>query len=372
MDFALKKDILYNRIKDEILSGKLKAGQKLPKGLDYAKELGASYITLRRALENLEKDGYIALVHGKGTFICDKPGTAKKCFLVLHEPEQDLTYPYHYILPGIERTAMSMDIDIETCSTGSIANLDHAELSSILKKKEISGIIIITSTFIGDEKILEVMRGHNIPVVLTHGIRMDYEVTGWALITYDAENAWRKALQHLIDSGHRRIMTLAQLSYKNEIRGYSYEEYNKLLKSAGAEESIALVSLVNFTPEAIQDAVEKAFQHKAPPTAILCFSDFWAPHVYKALKGMDLRIPEDVAVMGFCGWPDGEYMNPPLSTVDLEYFNIGKKSIELLCDAPNWFRQGSAPPLIYSDYHLKTRKSTALKIFEPLIQGVIQ
>lgn len=370
MGIKLKKDILYNRIKDDILSGKLKAGQKLPQGLVYARELGVSYITLRRAFTELAKDGYIALVHGKGTFICEtKPDTAKKRFLVLHDPHQDSTWPYHYIIPGIERTAMSMGIDIETCIVQSIADLEYAEVSKILKQRGISGIILITCGFIGNEKILEVLRGQNIPVLLAHGLREDYQITGWAVTTYNVKNAWREALEYLRDMGHQRIMTLAQKNYKDKIRGYEYDEYRELLKSIGADPSKELICLSDFNSDAMQNELKQAFQQPIPPTAVICNSDFWAPSVYRTLKSIGLRIPEDVAVMGFCGAPDSEYMEPPLSTIDLGYFNIGKTAIEIMADADKWFRPASGehinPPLIYTSYQLKIRKSTDIKIFEP-------
>jgi len=365
MEFPLKKDILYDRIKNDILAGKLKAGQKLPKGLDFARELGASYITLRRALEELEKNGYIALVHGKGTFVREtKPVKAQKRFLVLHNPHpQDPSWPYHYIVPGIERTAMPMGIDIETCFIRSITDLTYADVTKILEQREISGVIIITNGFIGNEKILDLLRGQGVPVLLTHADREDYHITGLPTITYNVKSAWRETLRHLRDMGHQRIITVAQRNAGKTIRGYAFEEYLDLLKDSGADPSEDLIFFTDYNEE-IKDVMSRALSQALPPTAILCFSDFLAPMVYKTLRLSGLRIPEDVAVMGFCGSPDGVYMEPSLSTMDLGYFNIGKTAVELLAESARWFQRDLAPPLVYSDYQLKIRKSTDRKIFE--------
>ena len=48
------------------------------------------------------------------------------------------------------------------------------------------------------------------------------------------------------------------------------------------------------------------------------------------LKRKGIRIPEEVAVMGYCGYPGGEFMDPPLSTVDYHYFRIGYEALDKL------------------------------------------
>ncbi|OGV53238.1 MAG: hypothetical protein A2017_06125 [Lentisphaerae bacterium GWF2_44_16] len=370
MDVTLKKDLIYNKMKEDILSGKLKAGEKLPQGMVLAEKLGVSYITMRRAFADLAREGYIAQIHGKGTYICDrKASAAKKRFLILHGPQQDPSWPYHYIIPGIERTAMSLEIDIEICLIQSIEELDKSEIAKILAERNISGIVVIASVFLGNEKILKLLNKQNVPVVLAHALRKDYQITGWATTTYNVKAAYREALQHLLDMGHRRIMTLGEKNNRKEIRGYTYEEYPAFLKSIGADPAKELVHLSRYNDNTIPDAIRKAFLRPLPTTAIMCHSDFFAIEAYKTLKSMSLRIPEDVAVMGFCGAPDGEYMEPPLSTIDLGYFSIGKKIVELLNTADKWFfsedAKQMAPPLIHTDYQLKIRGSTNIKIFQP-------
>lgn len=63
---------LYTQIKNQIISGKLKSGDMLPSLRMLAQELRISVITTKRAYEELEKDGYISSVSGKGTFVSCK------------------------------------------------------------------------------------------------------------------------------------------------------------------------------------------------------------------------------------------------------------------------------------------------------------
>ena len=67
--YALKKETLYQSLRREILSGKYAPESRLPKELDFCRQLGVAKVTLRSALEKLEADGLVARIPGKGTFI---------------------------------------------------------------------------------------------------------------------------------------------------------------------------------------------------------------------------------------------------------------------------------------------------------------
>lgn len=70
------KEPIYNQIKDQIkkmvLSGELKEGDVLPSMRQLAKDLHISVITTKRAYEELEKEGYIYSIIGKGSFIAEQ------------------------------------------------------------------------------------------------------------------------------------------------------------------------------------------------------------------------------------------------------------------------------------------------------------
>ena len=66
---------------------------------------------------------------------------------------------------------------------------------------------------------------------------------------------------------------------------------------------------------------------------------------------MNLRIPDDVSVMGFCGAPVGRYLSPNLSTIDLQYEKTGELALRMLLNHPH-------PPLELVDFKLESRGST--------------
>jgi len=90
---------------------------------------------------------------------------------------------------------------------------------------------------------------------------------------------------------------------------------------------------------------------------------------YPVLRQLGLRIPEDVAMMGYSGPPErAQLMNPPLSNVDVGLGRIGVMAVELLLRADEWHRPGMAPPLVYSPYIVNGRQSTDYLIWENLLQ----
>ena len=65
-------DQIYTEIKSKIISGELKEGDPLPSMRLLAKELRISVITTKRAYEELERDGFITSITGKGSFVSEK------------------------------------------------------------------------------------------------------------------------------------------------------------------------------------------------------------------------------------------------------------------------------------------------------------
>ena len=106
---------ITRQIKDHILQGELKAGDALPSMRVLAKELRISQITTKRAYEELERDGFIETVPGKGCFVSEKnteflreeqlrqvegflqqaADAARRCGLSLNELREMLEILYH-------------------------------------------------------------------------------------------------------------------------------------------------------------------------------------------------------------------------------------------------------------------------------------
>ena len=91
-----------------------------------------------------------------------------------------------------------------------------------------------------------------------------------------------------------------------------------------------LVKKGTWNPESGYLLGTELLQGKARPTAIVAANDQMAFGVIKAAKELGLRVPEDLAVVGFDNIPLGSYFDPPLTTVEIPMHDLGAASMTML------------------------------------------
>jgi len=374
MRLALKKDIVYERIKRDILSGVLSPGEKILRGIELAKQLKVSHITLRTAIKRLEAENLVTQIHGKGTFVTDntlKSNKTKK-FLFLFENTNDIgtiESPTTYILPSCEKNCTKLAIDTNSLCLEFLSSVSKTHALSKLRQCDYDGIVFMSGHFNDNKKYIgEVLQKLGIPVILPHAHATDKHIfPQFATIQPDYKQAWTDGIISLVQQGHSRIASLGSV-YKNglpNLRGFEYTEFLDFLKENGASPDPKLVVGAQYCSDAIAAKVVELMAMTSPPTAIMCFSDFFALDVYKALNKLNIKIPKQVAVMGYCGYPGDEMLSPSLSTVDFEYSNIAQMAIKILNQAEEWFHvDGVAAPHIISPHKIVSRESTAIKRIE--------
>ena len=136
------------------------------------------------------------------------------------------------------------------------------------------------------------------------------------------------ATAHLIEQGCRRIAHIAGQQYvaifSERFRGYI---------DALRDHSIKIDdSLIEYGDISIQSGIEctqKLLQLKNPPDGIFAVEDCTALGSIQALKAASLKIPEDVAVIGFANEAFGGYITPSLSTVDQQTKKMGETAARI-------------------------------------------
>lgn len=139
----------------------------------------------------------------------------------------------------------------------------------------------------------------------------------------------RMAVEHLLNLGYRRIATITgplnHLHVQDRLSGY-----RDALKAQGIPYEEALVAEGGFTEVGAMAALAKLLPLK--PEAIFVQSDTMAAGVLRALRSNDLRVPEDIAVVGFDDAPMAALLDPPLTTVRQPIRLLGFMAVELLLD----------------------------------------
>ena len=358
MNISFKNIRLYLKLKNEISCGRY-ANSPLPPEREFALQTGLSRNTLRFALKMLAQEGLLQRTRRKGTFVLGTPQEEEpERYLLCEKGHRGRNRTlYRRIASGIFSEAAESGREIDFCAPKDLESMDLNELRRIFQQRNIKGIIMPQLLFTGREKICKILEAINIPVVLAYCYEQDASVTGYAAITHCLRPAWRAALKYLADSGHRRIVTLTPP--REHIRDiFSSEEYDVMLKSLGLSPEESPVIRCRLAACEIRKKLHSLFQDPATrPEAILCYSDYWAPRVYRALHTLHRRIPEDVSVMGYCGSIDPDFITPELSTVEIGYEEVGRLAVRLLNDSGRWFGSGKAPEVV-APYELKIRNST--------------
>lgn len=166
------------------------------------------------------------------------------------------------------------------------------------------------------------------------------------------------AVKHLLRLGHRRIGHIkGRIGYQcSEDR---YQGYCDALVEAGMTPDPALVVQGDFLVSGGAACAKQLFALPERPTAIFAASDDMALGVLGAAAEAGLRVPEDIALVGFDDTTPAAFMRPSLTTVSQPFFEMGKRAATLLLDAVNALRQPTP------SWHTVQRESAPIREFLP-------
>jgi LacI family transcriptional regulator len=141
----------------------------------------------------------------------------------------------------------------------------------------------------------------------------------------------RVATDHLIGLGRRRIALINGQQGLDNPRD-RLKGYRQALTSHDIPYDPALVRPGNWEPSAGYAMTKELMALDNPPDAIFCANDLMALGCYDALRELGLSIPDDVAVVGFDDREIARSMHPPLTTLVLPQYEMGRVAAEMLLD----------------------------------------
>ncbi|MCM8819040.1 MAG: GntR family transcriptional regulator [Candidatus Omnitrophica bacterium] len=287
------KEILRDEIEEKFKSGDLFYSQNY-----LIKKFRLSYATVTRALNELEREGYIYRIQGKGTFVSDlierEKNTSEKIknIGIVFRNINFLLHPYiKKVIEGIEKTGYENNYHFffyplaGRSITGENGNLFFKSIDN----KELDGIIMCD--FI-DRKDLNFILDKNIPVVC---IGHYYKGASVPAIFLNEDYIGEKITEKLILKGHKRIGVIAgPISQAISIGAVSssllfLDGYKNALKRYKIEYDENLVKESDFEKEKVIELIDEFFSLKNPPTAIILIDESMGVEM-KNLIGKDVMI----------------------------------------------------------------------------------
>jgi len=203
----------------------------------------------------------------------------------------------------------------------------------LAQAKHIDGMILLTPRI--DDKGLKKLEEVGVPTVLMG------QLNGSNLYSVDVDNrlAANKATQYLIDLGHTRIACIANAHSLYSAAPDRVLGYKDALLPAGIPPDDKLIKHADFNPQSGFDCMRSLLSSKEEFSAVFVASDNVAMGAKSALREANLRIPDDISIIGFDDIPWAPYSDPPLTTVRLPAQELASEACLLLLDLV----KGSAP-----------------------------
>ncbi|MQA04376.1 MAG: substrate-binding domain-containing protein [Streptosporangiales bacterium] len=177
-------------------------------------------------------------------------------------------------------------------------------------------------------------------------------------VAIDNVAAARQAVDHLTGLGRRRVAAIgAQETAAGETARLRQAGYEAALTAAGLPVVPELIaSADDFSRATGAAAMQALLALPDPPDAVFCFSDLLALGAVRTLYERGLRVPDDVAVMGFDDIEEGAYSVPTLSTVAPDKEQIAAEAVRTL--AARVRGEEEEPRELTADHRLVLREST--------------
>ena len=319
--FTHKYLIAQNKIRHAIEN--LKIDDRLPGERVLAKELGISYMTVRKAVENLVEEGALYRIAKKGTYVADPKLKRKNCigYFLDSSIEEGVTSPYYsLIFNALEKEAAKQGNALIYFSDSYEGDFLCESLNIIAK---LDGVII--SCFPRIEPIVDKIK-ELLPVVCIDNRSLDGSIPS---LTLDNFASVVDSINYLFSLGHERIGFITGLDDSNIGRN-RLAGYISALKSHGLDEDMGLIYKGDYSFETGKRGADYFLSMKTPPTAIMCANDTMAIGSIKELNRRGLTVPDDISVMGFDDISVASHITPALTTVSAPVEDIAKQAIELL------------------------------------------
>lgn len=305
--------------------------------VDLAKSLNLSKGTISRALNDyadisdstklrVRKQakvmGYIPLSSAQAI----KTGRVRALGLVLRVDSHDSHHAFLTdFLDGVSRSAGTKNWTL----TVATATSDEDELQTfrrLVAERKVDGFII--TRCLAEDKRIAMLQEAEIPYILYGRTNADFTVSYFDI---SGELAIESAVSRLANLGHKNIgfvngpldLHFAQMRQNGYLAG--------LKKSDIPLNQTYIVSEVLTREQGIQ-ATNQLLTLLRPPTAIIFSLDMAALGGYRAVENLNLKVGQDVSIIGYDGISQGKYATPELSTFEVDTRKAGERLATMLID----------------------------------------
>lgn len=228
------------------------------------------------------------------------------------------------VLEGVEDTCRLLNYHLMICNTNENSTLEQDHVKA-LQMRQVDGMIV--NPTVHNQSFFERMVDSKFPIVLINrrlpGVAANY-------VVMDNVRGGRMAAEHLLRLGRRRIMAVVYdntgvSTWQDRVKGYK----EALLEAGLADERHGVLE-VGEERGAVKQAIVRSCRGDGRPDAILSTNNMMTLEIMEGLQELGLRIPADIALVGYDETVWSRHLSPPLTTVHQPGYEMGKLATENL------------------------------------------
>jgi len=226
---------------------------------------------------------------------------------------------------------LSIRMSIEKNCLSNNIEFSSLYIDNIKKNQSLDGILAIG---IYEKEEIELLSNISSNIVFIDSSPDEWEFDS---IVVDLKYGSIKALEYLYELGHREIGYIGAKVIPhnnkngNELLNYREETYLSFMESKGLSNNTVIYK-GDFTSEDGYRLMKEALLNDYVPTAFFIASDPMAIGAYKAISEKNLKIPEDISIIGFDDIATSQFLNPSLTTVKIYTEYIGETAVDTLLE----------------------------------------
>lgn len=255
----------------------------------------------------------------------------------------DITNPFFaQLVRSIEEVTWQRGYTLILANTDEDSQREQAILNALLEKR-VDAFILVPASSKNLPHLRDLAR-QEAPVILVDRAVDDLPVD---MVMVDNQAGAVQAVRHLVNLGHQRIgIVLDNLEITtNKER---LEGYRRALQESGLPDEPSLIQSCQYTSQSAYALVQQMLAHPGRPTALFTANNFMTLGALKAIQEAGLRIPEDIALVGFDDLEWNQLSDPQLTVVAQPVAQIGEIAAQIIISR---LQGGEAPPM---EIRLKT------------------
>lgn len=232
------------------------------------------------------------------------------------------------VIHGIEKMANEKNYNVLIYQTNELYEYEKRGVQTFLQS-QVDGILAsISKETINLDHYLEIKK-RGVPLILFDRVSDALDVS--SVVVNDYVGAF-EATKHLINQGCKRIAHIGGQQHVNifnqRLKGY-IDALN--VHNIPVNEDLIIYGKVSI--ESGKDCMMKLLQGNSRPDGVFAVEDFTALGALQAIKAFQVKVPDEIALIGFANEAFGEYVTPSLSTVNQQTVHMGEEAAKLFFEA---------------------------------------